>query len=143
MWGIFIAKFNPSFLESLFGTGPLQLNKYLAEHNVRLDLPDNRLQELFLPHSSILDILIPIIREKKKLTIAQLGQSIDGRIALNNGKSHYINNKKIEFKSVSYISGNSKKNLGIECFNIESGEIIKIFKKIIKPKILLLLKLLM
>ena len=58
MWGIFIAKFNPSILESLFGTGPLQLNKYLAEHNVRLDLPSNRLQELFLPHSSLLDILI-------------------------------------------------------------------------------------
>ena len=58
MWGIFIAKFNPSMLESLFGTGPLQLNKYLAEHNVRLDLPSNRLQELFLPHSSLLDILI-------------------------------------------------------------------------------------
>ena len=37
---------------------------------------------------------------------------------------------KIEFKSVSYISGNSKKDLGIECFNIESGEIVKIFKKI-------------
>tara|TARA_B100001057_G_scaffold394298_1_gene403453 strand:- start:9 stop:1766 length:1758 start_codon:yes stop_codon:yes gene_type:complete len=58
MWGIFVAKFNPSVLESLFGTGPLQLNKYLAEHNVRLDLPNNRLQELFLPHSSLLDILI-------------------------------------------------------------------------------------
>ena len=58
MWGIFIAKFNPSVLESLFGTGPLQLNKYLSEHNVRLDLPNNRLQELFLPHSSFLDILI-------------------------------------------------------------------------------------
>ena len=58
MWGIFIAKFNPSVLESLFGTGPLQLNKYLSEHNVRLDLPNNRLQELFLPHSSLLDILI-------------------------------------------------------------------------------------
>ena len=45
-------------------------------------------------YKSILDILIPILREKKKLTIAQLGQSIDGRIALNNGNSHYINNKK-------------------------------------------------
>lgn len=45
-------------------------------------------------YKSILDILIPIIRENKKLTIAQLGQSIDGRIALNNGNSHYINDKK-------------------------------------------------
>tara|TARA_B100000575_G_scaffold291995_1_gene299301 strand:- start:1968 stop:3995 length:2028 start_codon:yes stop_codon:yes gene_type:complete len=58
MWGIFIAKYNPTLLESLFGTGPLQLNKYLSEHQVKLDLPNNRLQELFLPHSSILDVLI-------------------------------------------------------------------------------------
>ena len=58
MWGIFIAKFNPTLLESLFGVGPLQLNKYLSEHNIRLDLPDYRLQELFLPHSSFLDVLI-------------------------------------------------------------------------------------
>ncbi len=58
MWGIFIAKYNPTLLESLIGTGPLQLNKYFSEHGVRLDLPNNRLQELFLPHSSLLDILI-------------------------------------------------------------------------------------
>ena len=58
MWGIFIAKFNPTLLESLFGVGPLQLNKYLSEHSIRLDLPDYRLQELFLPHSSFLDVLI-------------------------------------------------------------------------------------
>jgi hypothetical protein len=58
MWGIFIAKYNPTLLESLIGTGPLQLNKYFSEHRVRLDLPDNRLQELFLPHSSLLDVLI-------------------------------------------------------------------------------------
>ena len=45
-------------------------------------------------YKSILEILIPILRKKKTLTIAQLGQSIDGRIALNNGNSHYINNKK-------------------------------------------------
>ena len=50
--------------------------------------------KLNILYKSILDILIPIIRKKKKLTIAQLGQSIDGRIALNNGNSHYINNKK-------------------------------------------------
>ena len=43
---------------------------------------------------SILNILIPILRKNKKLVIAQIGQSIDGRIALNNGNSHYINNPK-------------------------------------------------
>ena len=45
-------------------------------------------------YQSILNILVPIIRKNKKLVIAQIGQSIDGRIALNNGNSHYINNPK-------------------------------------------------
>ena len=58
MWGIFIAKFNPNTLEAFLGMGPLQLNEYLSGHKVRLDLPEYRLQELFLPHSSLLDILI-------------------------------------------------------------------------------------
>ncbi len=43
-------------------------------------------------YQSILNILLPILRKNKKLVIAQIGQSIDGRIALNNGNSHYINN---------------------------------------------------
>ena len=45
-------------------------------------------------YQSILNILLPILRRDKKLVIAQIGQSIDGRIALNNGNSHYINNPK-------------------------------------------------
>ena len=45
-------------------------------------------------YQSTLNILIPILRRNKKLVIAQIGQSIDGRIALNNGNSHYINNPK-------------------------------------------------
>ncbi len=45
-------------------------------------------------YESILKILIPILRNNKKLVIAQIGQSLDGRIALNNGNSHYINNPK-------------------------------------------------
>ena len=45
-------------------------------------------------YKSILNILLPILRKNKKLVIAQIGQSIDGRIALNNGNSHYINNPK-------------------------------------------------
>ena len=45
-------------------------------------------------YRSILNILLPILRKNKKLVIAQIGQSIDGRIALNNGNSHYINNPK-------------------------------------------------
>ncbi len=45
-------------------------------------------------YQSILNILFPILKKNKKLVIAQIGQSIDGRIALNNGNSHYINNPK-------------------------------------------------
>lgn len=45
-------------------------------------------------YQSILNILLPILRKNKKLVLAQIGQSIDGRIALNNGNSHYINNPK-------------------------------------------------
>jgi len=45
-------------------------------------------------YQSILNILVPILRKNKRLVIAQIGQSIDGRIALNNGNSHYINNPK-------------------------------------------------
>ncbi len=45
-------------------------------------------------YQSILNILLPVLRKNKKLVIAQIGQSIDGRIALNNGNSHYINNPK-------------------------------------------------
>ena len=45
-------------------------------------------------YQSILNILLPILRKNKKLVIAQIGQSIDGGIALNNGNSHYINNPK-------------------------------------------------
>ncbi len=63
-------------------------NLSLIKNNIETDFKISSL------YKSILDILIPILRKKKKLTIAQLGQSIDGRIALNNGNSHYINNKK-------------------------------------------------
>ena len=45
-------------------------------------------------YQSTLNILLPILRRNKKLVIAQIGQSIDGRIALKNGNSHYINNPK-------------------------------------------------
>ena len=41
----------------------------------------------------ILQILIPILLNNKNFFIGQIGQSLDGKIALNNGKSHYINDK--------------------------------------------------
>jgi len=58
MWGIFIAKYSPNLTESLFGNGPMQFNNYLYKQNVRLDLPEEKLSSLFLPHSSIMDLLI-------------------------------------------------------------------------------------
>lgn len=58
MWGIFIAKYSPSPIEVLFGNGPYQFNNYLYSHEVRLDLPDEKLLSLFLPHSSLLDLYV-------------------------------------------------------------------------------------
>ena len=58
MWGIFIAKYSPNLTEAIFGNGPQQLNNYLYAQKVRLDLPSEKLTSLFLPHSSILDLLI-------------------------------------------------------------------------------------
>lgn len=39
MWGIFIAKYNPNIIESLFGNGPNQLNNYLFKLKIKLDVP--------------------------------------------------------------------------------------------------------
>jgi hypothetical protein len=58
MWGIFIAKYNPDIISGIFGYGPLQMNEYLYEHTVRLDVPVYEQSGLFLPHSSLLDFLI-------------------------------------------------------------------------------------
>ena len=55
MWGIFIAKYSPNLVDTIFGNGPLQLNKYLYKHSIRLDVPEYKLNSLFLPHSSLLD----------------------------------------------------------------------------------------
>lgn len=58
MWGIFIAKYSPNMVESMFGYGPNQLNGYLYNQKVRLDVPLEKISGLYLPHSSILDILV-------------------------------------------------------------------------------------
>ena len=63
-------------------------NFYLKNNNLESKININKF------YQSILNILVPILRKNKKLVIAQVGQSIDGRIALNNGNSHYINNPK-------------------------------------------------
>ena len=58
MWGIFIAKYNPNPIELLFGNGPYQLNNYLYNLKINLDVPYEKLTSLYLPHSSFLDIFI-------------------------------------------------------------------------------------
>ena len=58
-----------------------------------------------------------------------LDKSIDNLELEKIKKVNQLKNNQKEFKSVSYISGSSKKELGIECFSIEPGEIIKKFKK--------------
>ena len=63
-------------------------NFYLKNNNLESKINISKF------YQSILNILLPILRKDKKLVIAQIGQSIDGRIALNNGNSHYINNPK-------------------------------------------------
>ena len=49
--------------------------------------------------NEIAQILLPILMVKKKFYIGQIGQSLDGKIALLNGNSHYINDK----NSISYL----------------------------------------
>lgn len=39
----------------------------------------------------LLDVFVPLVAAARPLVIAQLGQSLDGRIATENGASHYIN----------------------------------------------------
>ena len=58
MWGIFIAKYSPTFFDSIFGYGPFQMSNYLYDHRIRLDVPDYKMDMLYLPHSSYLDSLI-------------------------------------------------------------------------------------
>lgn len=51
-WGIFIAKYNPSTLDFMFGLGPNQLADYYTKHKSKVNTG------LILPHSSLLDYLI-------------------------------------------------------------------------------------
>ena len=45
------------------------------------------------------EIALPLIRKKDRVFIGQIGQSLDAKIALNNGNSHYINEK----ESITYL----------------------------------------
>ena len=58
LWGIFIAKYSPSITDAIFGYGPHQLSNYLYDHRIRLDVPEYKLNMLYLPHSSLLDSVL-------------------------------------------------------------------------------------
>lgn len=52
MWGLFVARYNPTFNELLFGTGPLNFGQLYGE------IPVNNPNSLLLPHSSVLSYLV-------------------------------------------------------------------------------------
>ncbi|MDA8652981.1 hypothetical protein N9L62_02075 [Candidatus Actinomarina sp.] len=52
MWGLFVARYNPTFNELLFGTGPLNFGQLYGE------VPVNSPDSLLLPHSSVLSYLV-------------------------------------------------------------------------------------
>jgi len=52
MWGLFVARYNPTFNELLFGTGPLNFGQLYGE------IPVNNPESLLLPHSSVLSYLV-------------------------------------------------------------------------------------
>jgi len=58
LWGIAIAKYDPTIFEFAFGNGPYQLSDYLFNHQIRLDFLGDKANSLFLPHSSIFDLLL-------------------------------------------------------------------------------------
>ena len=67
----------------------ISINKYKVVFNCKIE---KKIEEIG-------QILLPILMLKKKFYIGQIGQSLDGKIALLNGNSHYINDK----NSISYL----------------------------------------
>ena len=61
------------------------------------DIIINKNIDLILSQSC--EIIIPLLLKNNNNFIGQIGQSLDGKIALNNGSSHYINEK----ESITYL----------------------------------------
>ena len=61
------------------------------------DIIINKNIDLILRQSC--EIIIPLLLKNNNNFIGQIGQSLDGKIALNNGSSHYINKK----ESITYL----------------------------------------
>ena len=51
-WGIFLAKYNPSYMDVFFGYGPMQFADYYEGGKLK------QVEGLVLPHSSFLDVII-------------------------------------------------------------------------------------
>ena len=81
---------NKSFVLSQHSKIPdISIDKYKVVFNCKIE---KKIKEIG-------QILLPILMLKKKFYIGQIGQSLDGKIALLNGNSHYINDK----NSISYL----------------------------------------
>ena len=81
---------NKSFVLSQHSKIPdISIAKYKVVFNCKIE---KKIEEIG-------QILLPILMLKKKFYIGQIGQSLDGKIALLNGNSHYINDK----NSISYL----------------------------------------
>ena len=52
LWGLFLARYNPSFSEFMLGTGPYNLAKHYGE----VDIVNTR--SFLLPHSSFLNLIL-------------------------------------------------------------------------------------
>ena len=98
-----------------------ELLNYIKKHkkigNLRLNIKDKNIKitkskkpDLVLQNDKIIfnikiskilrqccEIIIPLLTKNDNFLIGQIGQSLDGKIALNNGNSHYINEKESIF----------------------------------------------
>ena len=52
MWGLFFARYNPTFMELLFGSGPMNFGQLYGEVII------NNPESLLLPHSSLLSLIL-------------------------------------------------------------------------------------
>tara|TARA_Y100000768_G_scaffold373794_1_gene342807 strand:- start:309 stop:1142 length:834 start_codon:yes stop_codon:yes gene_type:complete len=75
-----------------------------------IKIAKNKCPDLFINNNKIIfntkisgilrqccEIIIPLLLKNNNFFIGQIGQSLDGKIALNNGNSHYINEKESIF----------------------------------------------
>ena len=52
LWAIFSARYNPTFLEALFGSGPLTFGQVYGEINIK------ETESFLLPHSSLISYIV-------------------------------------------------------------------------------------